>query len=78
MQKFSRKMLSIMLAFVLVLGIFSVVLPSTNLMQLAKAESSEKTYDYMEVLNGVANDTGVNDTRVWGVDGTDFGSNGLK
>ncbi len=78
MKKLSRKMLSIFLSVVLVLGIFSVILPTAKLIQNAKAESVATTYDYMDVLNNVSNDTSINDTRVWDVSGTTFGTDGLK
>ncbi len=78
MRKLSKKMISIFLSVVLVMGIFSLILPTANFAPNVKAEAVAKTYDYEEVLNGLGNDTGINDTRVWDVGSTDFGTNGLK
>jgi len=77
MRKISKKMISIFLSVVLVMGIFSLILPTANFAPNVKAEAVAKTYDYEEVLNGLGNDTGINDTRVWDVGSTDFGTNGL-
>ena len=78
MRKLSKKMISIFLSVVLVMGIFSLILPTANFAPNVKAEAVATTYDYEEVLNSVGNDTTIADTRVWDVNGTDFGTNGLK
>ena len=86
MRTLSKKVVSIFLSVVLVLGMFATILPTISLAALAQNAVTE--YDYEIVLNGVSNDTGINDTRVWNVwdstlnDGAggvnDFGTNGLK
>ncbi len=51
MQKVSRKILSVAVAFVLVLGMFSAVLPSLELSSKVKAEATDWTYDYGELFS---------------------------
>ena len=48
MQKVSKKILSVMVAFVLVLGMFSAVLPTLELSSAVKAEETEWTYVYAD------------------------------
>ena len=64
MQKVSKKILSVMVAFVLVLGTFSAVLPTLELSSAVKAEETEWTYVYADYFSGKASGANVVDTRV--------------
>ena len=64
MQKVSKKILSVMVAFVLVLGMFSAVLPTLELSSAVKAEETEWTYVYADYFSGKASGANVVDTRV--------------
>ena len=66
MRQFSKKLVSIFLSVVLVLGIFSVILPTAKLIQNAKAETALTEYVYNNgLLDGKGDGMSVNDTRIW-------------
>ena len=64
MKKLSRKVLSVFVAFVLVLGIFSVILPTAKLVTNVNAETPQQTFDYTVLLADKPRGTYIPDTRI--------------
>lgn len=64
MKSISKKVLSVFVALVLVLGTFSIILPTNKLVADVKAEGVQQTFDYCTLLADKPRGTYLADTRI--------------